>query len=167
MVSLSKTREHPEDQLWDELDRVHAGLFGVSGSQHPMQPMSPQCDRDNKTIWFFTKSSVDFMSDIIPGRIGTFCLVGKDHDYYATLTGPLDVRRDEKVIDEYWSPMVEAWYDGGKSDPTLVLIEMRVQDANIWASTSNVIKLGWEVAKATLDDEKTPDVGVQRHLRLV
>ncbi|MCO6185074.1 pyridoxamine 5'-phosphate oxidase family protein [Rhizobium sp. L1K21] len=166
MVSLTKTRERPEEQLWDELEKVHAGMLGVQGSPHPMQPMAPQCDRGSGTIWFFTKTDVDLVKDIQPGTMGTFCLVGKDHDYFATITGVLDVRRDEKVIEEHWSAMVEAWFEDGKDDPKLTLIEFRVQDADVWASTSNVVKLGWEVAKANLNEDETPEVGVQRHLKI-
>ncbi len=166
MADLDKTRENPQDQLWDELDDVNAAMLGVDGSPHPMQPMSPQVDREGRTIWFFTRTDVDLVKEIKPGSTGTLCLVGKDHDYFATITGPLEVRRDEKVIDKYWSTMVEAWFKGGKDDPALTLIEMRVQDADVWASTSNVVKLGWEVAKATLSEDETPDVGMQIHLKV-
>ena len=72
--------------------------------------------------------------------------------------------RDEAKIDAYWSAVTAAWYEHGKSDPTLTMIALRVDDAEIWASTDSTLKFGWEIAKANLNDEKMPDVGVKQHL---
>jgi general stress protein 26 len=164
MVSLSATREHPKSQLWDEINRIHAGMLGIHGSPHSMQPMAPQVDEKGETIWFFAKLGTDIVNDIQPNATATFCVVGKDHDYHACLNGPVALRRDPEIVERYWSSMVEAWYEGGKNDPELTLIEFRPHSAEIWASTGNVVKLGWEIAKANLNDDETPDVGLRQHV---
>lgn len=60
--------------------------------------------------------------------------------------------------------MTAAWYHDGKKDPTLTMLAMHVEDAELWISTGSKLKFGWEIAKANLDDDKMPDVGVKRHL---
>jgi general stress protein 26 len=94
-----------------------------------------------------------------------FCVVGKDHDYHACLAGRSRFARIAAKIEEYWNSVVAAWYEHGKKDPKLTMLAMHVDDADIWVSTGSKLKFGWEIAKANLDDEKMPDVGVRQHLQ--
>jgi hypothetical protein len=45
------------------------------------------------------------------------------------------------------------------------MLAMHVDDAEIWVSTGSKLKFGWEIAKANLDEDKMPDVGVRQHLQ--
>ncbi len=164
MADLDKARNSPEDQLWDELDDVHAGMLGVEGSGQHMQPMSPHLDRDGRRIWFFANRKSDLVEAIGQGKRAHFVVVGDDHDYHACLAGDLAVNNDRARIDAYWSPVVSAWFEGGKDDPDLALLEFRLIDAAVWASSSSPIKFGWEIAKANVTDSE-PDVGVRNHIR--
>lgn len=164
MASLTEAREAPERQLWDEIDKLHAGMLGIEGAHMHFQPMAPHVDRKTSTIWFFTKSDTDLVKAIGAGSRAHFCVVGKDHDYHACLAGALEVRLDPAKRDEYWSAVNAAWYEHGKDDPLLTMLALRVDDAEIWASTDSSLKFGWEIAKANLNDEKMPEVGVKQHL---
>lgn len=57
MASFSEARENPVDQLWNEIDDVHAGMLGIVGSDLTMRPMAPQADRSTHIIWFFTRTA--------------------------------------------------------------------------------------------------------------
>lgn len=165
MASFSEARDNPVEQLWDEIDGVHAGMLGLTGSDLLMRPMAPQCDRTTNTIWFFTRADTDLVKALRPGSRAQFCIVGADHDYHAALTGSLKETKDKAKIDEYWNSVVEAWYEGGKSDPALTLLALSLDEGEIWASTDSAVKFGWEIAKANLNPDKVPDVGVHRHVR--
>jgi general stress protein 26 len=164
MVSLTEAREAPARQLWEEIGRIHAGMLGIEGSHMHLQPMAPNADPKTNTIWFFTKVDTDLVQAVRPGTRGHFCLVGKNHDYHACLSGVFEVRKDQAKIDEFWNPVIAAWYEHGKADPKLTLLAFHVDDAEIWASTDSTLKFGWEIAKANYDDEKMPDIGVKQHL---
>ncbi|BCH55345.1 general stress protein [Agrobacterium vitis] len=164
MVNLTEAREEPARQLWEEIEAIHAGMLGLEGSTLHMQPMAPYGDPKTNTIWFFTRTDSDFVQNIRPGSRAHFCVVGKNHDYHASLSGVIDVRRDPSKIDEYWSSVVEAWYHNGKKDPDLTMLALHIDDAEVWASTGNPLKFGWEIAKANIDGEKLPDVGQHHHL---
>lgn len=164
MASFTEARETPVAQLWDEIDDIHAGMLGLEGGHMHMQPMAPFADPTTNTIWFFTKTDSELVRHLRPGARAHFCVIGKDHDYHACLGGVISERRDPAKIDEYWSSIVEAWYEGGKSDPKLTMLALHLDDAEVWASTGNPLKFGWEIAKANLNDNKEPDVGVHRHL---
>lgn len=163
MADLDQARHNPEDQLWQQLADIHAGMLGIEGSSQHMQPMAHHIDRDTKTIWFFSKKTSDLVRSVGTGNRGHFCIVGKDHDYHACLSGTISQSTDRAKIDELWSPVVNAWFEGGKDDPDVVLLKMTLYDAAIWASSGNALTFGWEIAKANLTDAD-PDVGVSTHL---
>ena len=108
MVSLSEAREAPARQLWDEINAVHAGMLGLEGLHMHMQPMAPHADPKTNTIWFFTKKDADLVQSIKPGSRAHFCVVGKEHDYHACLSGVLEVREDKAKLDEYWNSVTAA-----------------------------------------------------------
>lgn len=164
MVSLSDARDAPAKQLWEQIDKVHAGMLGLEGQHMHMQPMAPFADPKSNTIWFYTRTDSEIVEKLRPGSRAHFCVVGKEHDYYACLSGMLVERRDPEKIREYWSSVVEAWYENGKDDPTLTMLALHVDDGEIWAATGNPLRFGWEIAKANMQDNKEPDVGVHRRL---
>ncbi|MGV8939008.1 MAG: pyridoxamine 5'-phosphate oxidase family protein [Allorhizobium sp.] len=164
MSNLSHAREAPTKQLFDQIGDIHAGMLGLEGSQMHMQPMAPFADAKTNTIWFYTRKDSDMVKALRPGQRAHFVVVGKGHDYHASLGGVIEERHDAAKIDQYWSSVVEAWFEDGKKDPQLTMLALHLDDGEIWASTGNSLKFAWEIAKANLNDEETPDVGVHRRL---
>lgn len=160
MVDLAQTRSAPKEQLFDQIEKVSAGMLGVQGSDMHMQPMSPHLDRETGHIHFFTSNDTDLVKAIGAGARAHFCIVGKNHDYHACLAGTLTQNRSDAIIDRFWSPGVAAWFPEGRSDPKLTVITLSVQSAGVWASTDSTLLFGWEMAKA-LTTSSTPDVGVR------
>ena len=159
MASTTAAHEAPITQLFDEIDDINAGMLAVTGSGQHFQPMGPQSERDTQTIWFFTRNDSDLVQAIGPSARAHFIVIGKEHDYHACMEGPIEVNRDQTRIDKFWNPVIAAWYKDGKEDPALTLLCFRPDDARIWASTDSTLKFGWEIAKANLSDDATPDVG--------
>lgn len=164
MASLSQARDNPKEQLWEEIEGIHAAMLGLEIMPLEFQPMKPFVDRRTNTLWFFAKADSQLVSRLKPGMRAQVCLVGKNHDYHACLSGAIAERRDTAKIDEYWSAIVEAWYDGGKKDPLLTMLALHVDEGEIWASTANPLVFGWEIAKANMNEHEEPDVGVHRVL---
>ena len=129
-----------------------------------MQPMAPNPDPDGQCLWFFAKTDSDIVRSISVGARAHFTIVGKNHDYHACMSGPIKVIKDPERIERYWSSVVETWFEGGKTDPTLTMLRISLEDAAIWVSTDNPLAFGWEIAKANLKD-RTPDAGVRTRVR--
>ena len=163
MGHTRKTEQEPEKQLWEQLDKVRAGMLGIEGSYNHMQPMAHQADQDGHAkLWFFTSRSSDLFKEMGDGRHAHFCLVGKDQDYHACLMGELSESRDRSKVDAYWNDHVAAWWTS-KSDPDIALLEFDLLDAAIWASTKNPIRYAWEIQSAK-GSPKEPDLGARAHL---
>ena len=163
MADLKAARNEPEHQLFEEIDGVHAGMLGIEGSAR-LQPMAPELDRASRTIWFFARTTSDLAAAAArPDARGLFVLIGKHHDYHATLTGRLAERLDPQVRDRFWNSVVEAWFHKGKDDPEMTMLALELEHARVWVSTHSTLKFGWEIAKAQLNDSE-PDVGTMFEL---
>lgn len=156
MSDIERTRTDPMAQLWDELDKAQAVMLGSPDPSQHMQPMAPQTDRQAQEIWFYTKTDSDIAHAAASGGMVHMCLYSED--YQACLHGDLRTTFSKEHIDRYWSSIVEAWYPGGKDDPSLTMLCFRPENAAIWASTGSKLKFGWEIAKAITTREE-PDVG--------
>lgn len=164
MADLKAARNEPEHQLFEEIDGVHAAMLGIEGGVRP-QPMAPELDRASKTIWFFARTTSELAAAAAePGARGIFVLVGRHHDYHATLTGRLAERLDPEVRDRFWSSVVEAWFHQGKDDPEMTMLAFEPDHAKIWVSTHSTLKFGWEIARAQLHKDHEPDVGTMIEL---
>ncbi len=159
MSDTDRTRSDPAGQLFDELERVRAGMLGVRGSHQHMQPMSHFLDRDTRTLWFITASDTDLVQAVGAGSEAHYCVVGKDHDYHACLQGGLEISHDEAKLDELWNRVVAAWFEGGREDARVTLLRMPLAEAAVWSSTGNGLAFAWEIARANMDAEHLPDIG--------
>jgi general stress protein 26 len=158
---VGRAEDHPEEQLWNELDHVRAGMLGIKGSHSHMQPMGHMVDRENAKLWFFTSKSGDLFKDMGQGSHAHFCVIGKSQAYHACLMGDLRESNDHAKIEELWSDMTGAWFKG-QDDPDLALLSFDLIDAAIWASTQNPAKFACEIQKAKHSDHE-PDVGARAH----
>ena len=163
MSSISKAKEEPKEQLWDQIDSLHVVMLGSPDPAEHMQPMSPQLAREEEAIWFYARKDSDIARASNGGGKVHLCVMSKDQDYQACLHGTLEEVYSPQHIERFWSSMTEAWFPGGKSDPALTMLRFKPHNAAIWASTNSVLRLGWEVAKANLTGEE-PDVGYRTEI---
>lgn len=164
MNAYSKIVSHPREALIDGLKKVRAGMLGVEGSGQHMQPMTHYPDWDRNAIWFLTSKDTDLVRSLRPGSTAHFCVTDQDHGFDACLRGSLTETMDRQKLDEYWSAVAGAWFKGGKDDPDLTMLCLDLVDAALWGSSDSMIKFGFEILKANLNEDETPDLGVHKIL---
>ena len=113
MTLLAQVKDNPNDVLWDQLSEVTAVMLGIEGGNSFMRPMAPQPDPEENTIWFFTKKSSEIFSELDSSKMAHICLVNEDKHFWACVKGRLMEAFDPKVVDRFWSPSIEAWYQDG------------------------------------------------------
>ncbi|PWE29482.1 pyridoxamine 5'-phosphate oxidase family protein [Pararhodobacter marinus] len=156
---------HPREALQDGLEKVRAGMLGVDGSSQHMQPMTHFPDWEANRIWFLTSKDTDLVRELKSGAPAKFCVTDQEHGFDACIKGHLTEDLDRAKLDEYWSPVAGAWFQGGKDDPKLTMLRFDLVDAALWGSTDSKVKFGFEILKANMDEDKTPDVGAHTILR--
>jgi len=164
VVDLNLTKTDPIEQFWQQVEDATAGMLGLEDNGLHFQPMSPHADRANAQIWFFAKKSSELVTSVGQGRRAQFIVIGPDHDFHASATGTLEQIHDPEVIDRYWSVITSAWFEGGKTNPNLIMLRLSLKDASIWASANNPVVFGWQIAKASLSSAE-PDIGMKAEIR--
>lgn len=161
MARRPETDQDAADQLWKRLQDTRAGMLSIDDStQHP-QPMSHFADSDSGVIWFITSSDTDLVGAVGHGGEATYVYQSQKGDYHASIKGPLVVYESEETLDSLWSTPIAAWFEKGREDPKVTLLQLTPREAAIWASDSNPILVGLKMINAALsDDISEPDVGV-------
>ncbi|HTT98467.1 MAG TPA: pyridoxamine 5'-phosphate oxidase family protein [Rhizomicrobium sp.] len=135
------TEQHDiERKFWRALhsDRtVMLGLRNVHGGH--AQPMTVVFTDDDSRgpFYIFTSKDTDLARALGDGAGATIHFASKGHDLFAAIDGQLEPYNDRATIDQLWNPYVAAWFEGGKSDPKLLLLRFEPADALVWLNDNS------------------------------
>jgi general stress protein 26 len=120
--------------LWKRMAKSPFLMIGLTDGGHS-EPLTAQLDEDQvDTIWFFIGKD----NRLAKGGAATAEFVSKGHDYFASLSGRVQVQNDRAMIDKLWSKPVEAWFPGGKDDPNLALLRFDIDNAELWEADMSI-----------------------------
>lgn len=132
---MSDTKELKQD-FWTALADSPFLFLQLDSAPDTAVPMTAQLDKDaNSAIWFFTGKD----HSLAKGGAATATFTGKSHDMFARFTGILVEEHSRERLEKQWSPVVEAWFPGGKDDPNLLMLRMDLGKAEIWNSDMGFI----------------------------
>ena len=159
MSDKAPTAAEAEQAFWDHLKTSNTGMLGLDQPGYHSQPMTAFREKETGTIWFFTRTDTDLARDVAGGaKSAMFTYGSRDQELWACVHGTLSLSRDQARIDDYWNPIVAAWYPDGKDDPHLTLLRFAADDGRVWVSKQGPVRFFYEVAKANLTGT-TPEAG--------
>lgn len=127
--------EDIKKNFWKALDASPYVMVGLNGTGDHSIPMNAQLDKDaNHAFWFFTSTD----NRLAPGGPAMAQFAAKGHDLFACIAGTLRPETDRAVLDKLWNNSIEAWYEGGKTDPKLVLLRFDLANAEIWTADASI-----------------------------
>ena len=127
------------------------------------RPLAVLEDTFEGSVWFFTQDPSPKTTDVAGNpEVNVSYADGKS---YLSLAGTATVDRDQARIDEFWNPWAEAWFDGGRQDPTVALLRIEATSAEYWHIDKPAVVRGFEVVKAIVT-RSAPDVGESRTVEL-
>lgn len=84
---------------------------------------------------------------------------------YLSISGRASVSHDQTLIESLWNREAEAWFEGGREDPTVALLKVDAESAEYWTNDSprpvSLIKYVASVATGT-----QPDMGENKTVEL-
>lgn len=155
----------PRSAIFDVLDTVRAGMLGLRGGRDGFQPMTHFLDQKTGLIWFISSTDTALVQSLGMGVDAEYVVISQDHDAHISLRGKLYQRHDAAKLDALWSPMVSAWFEGGRDDPRLALLCFDPEVGDIWASSISTLKFGFEIIRANMDPAHKPDIGAKTTVR--
>ena len=128
-----------EAKFWKELKSSPFMMLGLNGSSDALgQPMTAQFEGEGGPIWFFTTKDNTLVEALSESHEAIANYTSKGHDLFAAVHGTLSVDTDRATVDRLWNPHVEAWYEGGKSDPKLALLRLDTASAQLWLGGTSI-----------------------------
>jgi general stress protein 26 len=134
----------------------------TDGALHsrPLQVQEAEFDGD---LWFFTPHPSEKTDEIAahPQVNAAF----ESSKGYLSIAGTATVVQDAAKIDELWSKSVEAWFPGGRDDPSVALLKIEADSAEYWSITDPKAVQLFKIARAAVGGG-TPDVGDNKAVEL-
>jgi general stress protein 26 len=151
------------------IDRILKGTrFATITTRTPdgdlvSRPLAVLDHRFEGTVWFLTPDPSPKVDDIrFDAHVNVAYVDGAS---VVSLAGIASIERDQARIDEFWNPWAEAWFEGGRDDPTVALLRVDVTSAEYWHVDKPGVVRALEVVKGIVT-RQTPDVGESRTVEL-
>ena len=150
-----------KNEFWTRIAQVRAVILGAEGTG-PLVAMSPQLDDDLPGhIWFITAKDTDLGKAVSDGEIAARMVVADaGAGLYGDVEGTLSPSKDREALDEVWSFVADAWFEGGKADPDVRLLCFTPSSAELSVTPTSGARFLFEIAKANITGEN-PDAGAQ------
>ncbi|WP_306151767.1 pyridoxamine 5'-phosphate oxidase family protein [Roseovarius sp. MMSF_3281] len=152
-------------EFWRRLEDQTAGMMGVEGTQMHMRPMTPYVDPEKNSVWFLCAPDNQLAQAEDTGK-AHFTMQSPDEKFYACVSGRLDVSRDEKKLGELWNIFASAFFEGGPDDSDAILLEFKVEEAEVWTVEAGGMQFAAEIARSAFGDKDHPDLGTHEVIRL-
>ncbi|MBX9777143.1 MAG: pyridoxamine 5'-phosphate oxidase family protein [Xanthobacteraceae bacterium] len=129
-----------EARFWKSLRSDMTMMLGLVGVEDGhTRPMTAQVEHDRGPVWFFTAKDTTLVQNLGDGARAIATFASKGHDLFASVHGQLVVDNDRAVIDRLWNGFIAPWYEHGKNDPTLTLLRLDPERAEIWLNGNSLV----------------------------
>jgi general stress protein 26 len=108
------------------------------------------------TLWFFTADPSPKTAELaLDPDVNVSVGDGKG---WLSFSGTAAVSRDQARIEKYWNPWAEAYFEGGRDDPAVALLEVAVTSVHYWDLDKPAVAAVFEVVKGVVT-RSAPDLG--------
>jgi general stress protein 26 len=127
------------EKMKELVDHTNTCLFSTNFSKTPVQtrPMATQTVDDDGCFWFFSEDESNKNFELEKDSRVQLFYSNPGKSEYMTVFGRATIVNDREKIEELWTPIVKAWFKGGKDDPSLTLIQVSPEDAYYWDTKNN------------------------------
>jgi general stress protein 26 len=143
------------DSVAHKIKGVRFGMFTTIDGLGSLtsRPLTQQQLDDEGNLWFFTSDQSPFVRDLLSNSAVNVSFADVDDSLYVSITGRAELLRDRVKARELWDPMAKAWFPGGLDDPHLVLIKVKIQQAEYWDVHSSKMVQFLKMAAAAITGE--------------
>ncbi|MDQ2698025.1 MAG: pyridoxamine 5'-phosphate oxidase family protein [Actinomycetota bacterium] len=132
--------------------------IGADGQLHS-RPLAVLQDDFSDRVWFIVERTTEKAAEIAAHpRVNVSFASGSG---YLSLAGTARILSDDALIDQLWNPALEAWFEGGRDNPDLAVLEVTGDTAEYWAKTESGVFSLMKAVKALVTGEQ-PDIGENR-----
>lgn len=127
-------------------------------------PMTLQEIDEQGDLWFITAKDSGHFKDIEYDNRVQLIYTDEQKQKYISIFGNATHIIDQEKVNQLWSPMLNAWFEG-KDDPQLVLLNINIENAYYWERDGSKMVSFFEMTKSALGDSD-PEVGNKGYINL-
>lgn len=128
------------------------------GSLH-IRPMANREADENGDFWFYAAKDESAAQNIATNPNVALGFSDPHDNTYVSISGTATLVTDRSLIEEKWTPILEAWFPKGKDDPNIVLIKVDPHRGEFWDSSGSMIVNAIGFIKAKLTGGAANDLG--------
>lgn len=138
------------------IDDIKIGMLVTTAPDKTIKsrPMGTREVDEEGYLWFFTSDESGKLVDIIEHPHVNVSYSSPDKNTYLSISGVAELVSDKEKMEELYSPVIKAWYPQGLDDPTLMLIKVKIQEAEYWDGTSSKLVQVFRIGKAIIAGER-------------
>lgn len=148
---------HPQEH--DELQKV-AEIVGEikfammsteeSDGSLRSRPMATMEMDAEGNLWFFTALSSHKIDEAEQHRQVNLSYARPDKQDYLSVSGAVSIVHDKEKMRALWTPWIKPWFPNGLDDPDLVLLKVRITEAEYWLAPGGAAKRLYGLAKGVM-----------------
>ncbi len=118
------------------------------------RPMSLQETDDEGNLWFISSDASNKNFQIKDDNRVQLIFMNNSDSEYLSLFGEANIYKDRATIEDKWSSMANAWFDG-KDDPNVSIIRVTPKDTYYWDTKAGKLVSLITFAAAAITGNKT------------
>lgn len=141
--------------IWDLIKNIEVSMLTTERKgQLRARPMYQVQDKFDGTIWFLTSEKSAKAEELQENQ--QVCLAYSDpvQGTFVSISGSAGFNKDEILINKFWNESVSQWVDGDAGSSDVILLEVYVEQAEVWDTETSTMKHLFEIAKAKVTDSK-------------
>lgn len=144
------TQDHVVEMMKDE--KIVMMTSETSDGWLHSHPMAVQEVTDDGDLWFFIGLQGEQADELRAASKANvaFAKMGS----WLSVAGSVAFVNDREKINELWNDQVEAWFDGGKDDPSLGLIRFVSASAQHWGQPGGKASALANIVKARVSGDR-------------
>jgi general stress protein 26 len=153
---MDKERSDAIEKLRDLIEGIDfCMLTTFDGGHLRSRPMSTQDFEFGGDLWFFTSDNTHKVDEISQDNRVNVAYSKPEDNHFVSVSGRAEVVKDRAKMEEYWSPILKAWFPDGLEDPHLCLLKVAVEQAEYWDSPSSTVVQLFGFVKALATGKET------------
>jgi len=154
--------EEQSQEIWRLIRDIRVSMLTTqSGKVLRARPMYQVQSRFDGTLWFITSESSAKADELNDNKQVCLTYADRQRDVYVSLSGTAALNPDRALIKKFWSEAAESWFEGGKPDGEVTLLEIHVEQAEVWDAHKNAMKLLFDIARSAVSAPR-PEIGENR-----
>ncbi len=121
------------------------------------RPMSTADIDQDGNLWFFSQKDSNKDYEVKQDDKVQLIYAKSSESKFLTVTGTAHAVNDSRKVDELWSPILKAWFPGGKDDPNLSLLKVVPEEAYYWDTQHGKMISFFKIAAAAVTGNQKDD----------